>query len=232
MATLTPPRSRLARSGLYLALGALVCGCDRPPSRAPAAGPTPAPTARETIAQLIATRNKHQFDDMQALIMPANAQEVIDTLVAVDDLLGANQTLGAALRARGLSGLAQSVDQSYLADNLDIFSPYLELLDEVVTADTATVGFTSDGRLPVKRATLRRVAGTWRYDPGPGYDPRLPQAFHRIAVGLRQMADDVQSGRLSADQLRDQPDSFIERVRVAMLPGVKLLPDSVAPPQR
>ena len=75
----------------------------------------------------------------------------------------------------------------------------------------------------MKRAELRRIGDTWRYDPGPGYDPELPRAFHRMARGLRQALQEIKSGRLSPQMLRDDPDLLVKEVEVRLLPGVKML---------
>jgi hypothetical protein len=222
MAIHPPAWSKRSWGVAWVGLAALGWSCSRSPTNSPAGAPPLTP--HQTLTRLIAGRAARQYTELQGLVCPGHGHEVVETLVAVDDLLAANQTLGEVLRQRGFSGLAQTIDQSYLADHLDVFSPYVELLDEVITGDTAAVSFTSDGRLPARQARLRRVDGAWRYDPGPGYDPNLPEAFHRIAKGLRQVADDLEGGRPSATELRDAPDRFIDRVRIAMLPGVKLLP--------
>ena len=187
----------------------------------------PATSPRATIEQLIAARESGLYQAMSELIMPGRVHEVVRTLMAVDEFLHANRALCNHVRDEITLGLSQSIDQSHWGDHLDVFSRYVELIDQQITGDTATVSFTVDGRLPVQHARLLPVEGVWRYDPGPGYDPQLPAAFRRMARGLRQVLDDLKSGRLSSDVIRSNPERLIEEVRVRLLPGVKMLP---APP--
>jgi len=147
--------------------------------------------------------------------------------VAVDDFLAANRALCEQIRTQIGVGLAGSIDQSHLSENLGVFSRYVTLLDEIVDGDHAVVTFMVDDRLPSRKAELVRIDGVWRYDPGPGYHPALPRAFHRMARGLRQVSDELGTGRLSVADVRNDPDLLLDEVRVRLIPGVQMLP---APP--
>jgi len=213
-----PPRLLLATTV------ALCCAaCERTSS--PQSSRTPSP--RATIERVIAARDSGSYQTLNELIVPGRAPEVIKTLMAVDEFLHANKSLCDYVRDAFALGLSQSIDQSHWGANLDIFSRYVELIDQRVAGDTATVTFTVDGRIPLRHARLVRTGGVWRYDPGPGYDPGLPAAFQRMAHGLRQVLDDLRGGRLSADAIRADPQQLIEEVRVRLQPGIKMLP---APP--
>lgn len=220
-------RSASIAGGTLIALAATIgcAGCARSssPSQDASKAGDPAETPRETLVRLIAAREAHVYRDIRALILPQHAEDVVTYLMAVDDFLLANRELCQYVRDQVGLGLAQNIDQSHMAANLEIFSPYVELLDEVVEGDAATVSFVVDSNLPVKRAELRRIGDTWRYDPGPGYDPELPRAFHRMARGLRQALQEIKSGRLSPQMLRDDPDLLVKEVEVRLLPGVKML---------
>ncbi len=220
-------RSALITAGAVIALAASIgcAGCARSSSQSQDSGKAgdPAQTPRETLVRLIAAREAHAYRDIRALIRPQHAEQVVTYLMAVDDFLLANRELCQYVRDQVGLGLAQNIDQSHMAANLEVFSPYVELLDEVVDGDVATVSFVVDSNLPVKRAELRRVGDTWRYDPGPGYAPELPKAFHRMARGLRQALQEIKSGRLSPETLRNDPDRLVQEVEVRLLPGVKML---------
>lgn len=184
----------------------------------------PTPSPREVVQQLIALRQAGAYPDMKPLIVPERVTEVINTLVAVQDFLGANDQLCELVRREVGGGLSQTIDRGRLAYDLDIFSRYVELLDERVAGDVATVGFLVDGQVPPRHAALRRCGQAWCYDPGPGDYRRLADAFERLARGLRQTADEIRSGRLPASALREDPDRLAEELAVRLLPGVKLLP--------
>jgi hypothetical protein len=213
----------------FLGLLPGVLGCSRPPSgQNPQAGSRRPPVSpKETVARLIRAREANDYHGMTPLIVPERAADVVNTLVAVDDFLNASQQLCDLVRREVGLGLAETIDQSGRAQYLDIFSKYVELLDETSTGKTATVSFTVDGQLPARETRLRLVDGTWRYDPGPGDYKRLAEAHQRMARGLRQTIDEIRGGRLSPQELRDQPEKLVEEVRVRLLPGVQLLP---APP--
>ena len=155
--------------------------------------------------------------------MPQRVGEITATLTAIDEFLTANEQLFGYVRDHISGGVARVIDQSDIAGTLDIFSRYVELVDERIDGDAAVVTYTVDGQLPVRETKLVRIDGTWRYDPGEGYDPQFPAAFRRMAEGLRMVYDDLRSGRTPAD-VRNNPDKLIEEIRLRMLPGVQMLP--------
>jgi len=173
---------------------------------------------------VIAARDSGSYQVLNELIVPERVHEVVKTLMAVDEFLHANELLCNYVRDAFALGLSQSIDQSQWGAHLDIFSRYVELVDERVEGDAATVTFTIDERIPVHRAQLVLTDGDWRYDPGPGYDPRLPAAFQRMARGLRRVLDDLKSGRLAAETVHADPQRLVEEVRVRLQPGIKMLP--------
>jgi hypothetical protein len=201
-----------------------LAGCSRTePQEQPRPG-RPAASPRETLARLLEARDKGAYQDIRPLVVPEHAENVISTLMAVDDFLLANRELCEFVREHVGIGLAQSIDQSHLGAYLEIFSSYVELLAENIEGQQAQVSFLIDGELPVKRAELKLIGGTWHYDPGPGYTPEIPQAFLRMARGLRQTLQEIKSGRLSAEALRDDPELLANEVRLRLLPGAKMLP--------
>lgn len=222
-----PPRTYGMTIKPYAAILAvcLICtvGCSRDPAaqRQPF---RPAVSPRETITKLIEARGGARYQEMRPLILPERTAEVIATLVAVDGFLHANQRLCDLVRRQVGPGLAEIIDQGHCAYYLDIFSQHVELLDETMEDTSADVSFSVDGRVPADHARLRLVERTWRYDPGPGDYVQLADAFDRMAYGLRQTCEELESGRLSPQTLRDKPEVLVEDVRVRLLPGAKLLP--------
>ncbi len=105
------------------------------------------------------------------------------------------------------------------------------MLDERIAADAAEISFTVDGRLPTRRTTLRRAGSSWLYDPGDGDGQALADAFRKMARGLEQVAIDLRSGRLPAEEVRRNPEKLANEVRLRLLPGARLLPRAGAPPE-
>jgi hypothetical protein len=205
------------------------CGRSPGPAAGSSTSPAESPGPKATLERIIALRKSGAYTTMEELIIPQRRHEVSRTLVAVDDFLHANDEICRYVREHVALGVAQAMDQSALAGNLDIFSPFVELLHESIDGERARVAFQADRKLPIKHAELHRVADRWLYDPGPGYQPEIPAAFSRLARGLRQVLADLRSGRLPAEELRANPDRLLEEIRLRLSPGARMLPKRPAP---
>jgi len=217
----TPRTAVLALLNLVLLT---IGGCERgvPSSQPASSGLGP----RETVARLRELRAQRRYAELRSLVVPERGPEVVTTLLAFDDFLDANRQLCAWIRDHVGLGLAETIDQSYIGDFLGIFATHVQLLDENVRGDEATVSYTVAGQLPAQRAVLRRVNRVWRYDPEGGYSPQLPQAFHELARGLDRARGELESGRLPPEQVRAAPERLAERVRTHLAAGVKLLSEA------
>lgn len=206
-----------------LMLAAALAGCD--PGGAPrTAGAASAESPKSVVARLVAARGSRNYAALDALVLPGRASEIVEVLLAMDEFIAADAQLAEFLRDEYSPALAAAVSQSQLAGALDVFSRGVELLDEHIEENAATVAFTIDGALPAERAALRRVDGAWRYDPGPGYSPDLAKAFSRMARGLRSLHDDLRSGRVARPPPAVAADRIIEEIRARLLPGLRMLP--------
>ncbi len=223
-------RLPLVATAALLVLSACSRGKSPGQSSASAAQSSHSPLA--TIKALIAAREAGDYKLIESLTRPDAAHLLAETLMAVDEFLEANARLCATVHDNVGPGLPRTIDQSQLAASLDIFSPYVEVLDEeVVEGTSATVSFIVDHRLPAKHTKLRKIDGRWYYDPGSVDATNLPAAFRRMARGLRQVREEIESGRLSPKALRDNPERLMNEVRVRLMPGVKLLPPPPAKPK-
>ena len=205
----------------------LPLGCrPSPPTTAAAAANVRSPT--RTIEQLIDLRRGRQYERMHPLIIATQRYEVVKYLRAMDAFLTANEHLCVFVRDHIAIGLSQTIDQSGMAGNLNIFSQYVTLLDETIEGDTAALSFVVDEKLPARRADLALIKGQWLYDPGDGDYAKIIAAVERMADGLRRVLKEMQSGRLDLAAMREHPEKLTEAVRIRLLPGVKILP---APPK-
>ncbi len=226
------PRAKYVAVLLALAPILPAAGCSR------SAGPPPKPdhpdvarSPRQTLSDLLTLRQEHKYRELRSLVVPERDDEVVRFLTAVDDFLTANRRLCNWIRTRIGVGMSQTIDQSYVADdlspyageNLALFSRAVEFLDETIAGDQAVVSFTVDGRIPAGRARLRKIAGVWHYDPGPWTSDRLPAAFHDLARGLEQALAELQSGRIPLDDLRRDPEILAELLKARLRRGVNLL---------
>jgi hypothetical protein len=204
-----------------LLLSVFMCDCSRKADRTEAQrGLSP----RQTVLTLIKAHQTGDYRQIAELTIPERADDVCAILAAVNRFLIANRQLCELVAQEVGPGVAQAIDHGHHAYYLDIFSKYVEVLDEDVRGDRATVAFLVDGQLPARRAELRLVNHAWRYDPGPGDYRQLAAAFTRMSEGLEQVYDGIRHGLLPVQTLREDPDRLIDEVRIRMLPGVKLLP--------
>jgi hypothetical protein len=209
-------------SQFAVCLCGLLVGCRSEPDDAKQRTPL------ETIRQLIEARDAGAYQRFDDLVVAQRAEPLVRTLIAIDRFLVANRRLCAHVRDQFTSAHAAMIDQSYFADALEVFSPKVRLIDQRIEDGIAIVSFMSGERLPLKRARLVRVDGAWRYDPGAGYDPDLPEAFERMAEGLDMVLADLKSGRISADQINSDPEALGREVMLRLTPGVKSLPAAPA----
>jgi hypothetical protein len=169
-------------------------------------------------------RARRDYGAIAALTRPDAADLVAQMLLALDDFSDANRELCAYVRAHVADGAATLIDQSRRVADQEVFSAYVELLDEQIDGDRATVSFTVNDRLPAQRSQLVRLKGAWRYDPGPLGAPELPAAFHAMAKGLRAARSELERGRPPPDDLRRDPDLLVQLVLSRLAPGVERLP--------
>jgi hypothetical protein len=209
--------------GLYLLVAA--AGCERAPDASPrTAAAAPAQSPRQVIERIVQARARSAEKELRGLIVAERAEAVVETLAAVDELMTANQALCDYITREVGVGIVPAVDQGRIGRNLDVFSPHVAVVDERIEGDKATVTFTIDGRLPAQHARLKLQERAWRYDPGEGYSAELPAALRRMASGLREALEDLESGRVALADVRRDPAVLIEHVRQCLTPGVALLP--------
>jgi hypothetical protein len=183
------------------------------------------------MEELCALRRDQRYVDLTALIVPESSDAVVRFVRAVDEFLAANRRLCDWLAEHAGFGLGQTIDQSYLADDLrayagedlGVLSRHVELLDEAVVGDRATVTYAVEERMPAGRARLRKVGGVWRFDPGAGCPEELPAAMSDMARGLDTLRGELESGALAIEPLRDDPELLIEKVKARLRRGVNLL---------
>lgn len=221
---------RCGRLALLAVAGGLA-GCS-PPATPPATAPAAeVETPKQVLQRLIALRSARDYRRLPDLTAAGSGPAIVETLLAVDDFLAANGRLCDWVRDHIGLGLSQTVDQSYLGDDLGtylgpglgIFSREAELLDETISGGTARVTYLVAHRLPVREVRLQRSAGGWRLDPGGVPSPLLAEAFHDMARGLDRVLAELRSGSLPADAVRDDPQRLIEKVRARLRRGVALL---------
>lgn len=215
----------LARTivGFFALCAALaIVGCG--PSGSSNAAPPPEPP-KQVLRRMVELRAASKYADLAQHIVSGRSAETVQTLMAMDSFLHANEAFIDYVTREVSPGLARVVDQSHLGASQDVFSRGVDLLDEVISGDKARVAFTIENQIPARQAHFQLVSGHWLFDPGDGYDPAIPAAFDRMAVGLRQALSELKNGRITPAQLNDNPQRLIDEVRTRLAPGLKMLPN-------
>lgn len=236
---MTPRTQHLERGRRWtaaLVLAALVVcptGCEQaantPPVTQPAATASRSP--RATLQEIRRLHAGRRYDEMRQWLTPTRASATIELLLAVDRFLGANDRLCEWIGAEVGTGLAQSVDQSYLADelgtilgnNLNVLAHDVELLDETEAGDTARVVYVVAGRVPAQVAILQRGDGHWQFDPGPVGAPSFAAGFIDMATALDTLRRELADGRVPKEELRTDMDRLMDLVEARLKRGVRML---------
>ena len=204
------------------------------------------PDPRQTLQRAIELRAAHKYRELAPLLVVERADTAVRCLMAVDHFLTANRSLCNWIRDHAGIGLSQTVDQAYVAedlgtyagDGLGVFGLNIELLDMTIDGDAASVSFAGSAvDAPVRRARLTRSAPPasggsparpWRLDPGSACADPLPAAFEDLARGLELALSDFETGRVTADELRGDPEVLVEKIRAHLRHGVNTLSKATA----
>lgn len=201
---------------MLLGLAGGELGCRKPEDRADA-------RPRAVVERFIELRSARKYTELEPLVVADQALQVSAFVARVDRFLDVNRRLCEVARDRVAVGVSKTVDQSYFAAALGLFGDSVEVLDERLVGDQATVTYLARDRVPAEEVMLRRVNGTWKIDPGAGFSPLVVEAFAAMADGLERLADEIESGRLTAGELLADTEELPRRVQDAMRRGVELL---------
>lgn len=204
-----PFRDALRRTTCVFVLPLVFIGC-HPGSRAKSQPPV---TVRETFDRLREWHSAGAYAALRPHIDPACREDVVDLLVAVDELLATNATVLARIRATCPGLDADRYDLGIIADNLDLFSRRVDLVKIEESRDRATVIAEVSGRLPLTRMPFRRVGDTWMYAPEAA-DPQIVVLVRALTRSLGQIDLVLCNRRLTPEQLA-------EEYRVRLLPKME-----------
>lgn len=241
-----PTRFALRAAVLCLALaGALrgSAGCRRPtPASADvedyANPPDPAvrswPASPLEAARLL--RSWHaarRYTWLASAVEPQRAPLFIDTLIAVDRLLQANEDLCDAVRTRLGEHRVRRWNMDYMRNQLGLFSADVTLLREDVDGDEAVVTFQVAQRVPLGEAHFAYRRGRWWYRPDPGA-AELPGILSELADVLHSIARRIRRDNLPPEEIdrefRLRVGPVLRRVlEMAGEPAPAAEPDSPSP---
>lgn len=187
---------------------------EKTPTGSEPASPTWSPS--RTIEHIRQCRRDGRLTEIEAFLLPDQRVAVLDHLLAVDDVVSAHRTLNQVIRERIGAGSATTFDADALANVVGVFSPNLEVVDETIDGDRATVTICVAGRLPLERVEMLRRDGRWvlRTDPPV---PALTVEFRKLAQAARRVTLELRTRPLTADdlqrELRLRQKPILERIR-------------------
>jgi hypothetical protein len=95
-------------------------GCKRAPDQGQPVRQTPKVSPRETVEQLIRLRDTGEYQQMEPLVIPERASDVIVTLVAVQEYLNANEQLCDLIRREVGLGLSPTTPRPFRLPSMAI----------------------------------------------------------------------------------------------------------------
>lgn len=172
-----------------LGLTAGLTGCDRAPRLAQADAIAVAKkfSLRETYDHLRDCYARRAYWVMRPYIDKAHSEEVIDLLIAVDELLAANAGTQQAIHTACPTFPAEKLDLSRLADNLDLFSREVRFISDRQTGETGIVRVQIRGRATPTDLQFENHDGFWVYLPGSSGAEIVP-VIRDMTVGLDRIS--------------------------------------------
>lgn len=183
-----------------LLLLAVVAGCD---DAAQPYAPSVPTTPRATFDLLRDCRQKRAYMAMLPYLNQSGPYTTVDLLLAVDELVLADQAAQAAVR-RVCPGMKPPRDLSAaMANQLELFSKDVKLIQVREEGDVATLTVEIGNRLPLRRLRFERAEGVWRYFPGQ-VPAALIKSIRQLARSLGQIQLVLTDRPMTPEQVREE----------------------------
>jgi len=193
--------------------------CDRsdleppPSSGVPAAGaPQPQVAAGQAAllpAEVVEQVHEHRISNRLGLIephlLPDQRAYVIELIQSIDQLLRANDVLKEAVTEHFGPASAEGFDRSQIVNAIGVFSHDVEVLDEVVEGDRASVTIQVAGRVPLEQVRFVRRDGRWMIQTDPPI-PGVADEVRRLAKALVDTAGMLDKRTMTAVELKKELD--------------------------
>lgn len=203
-------------------------GCDRSRPATPSADVTQLDSPRAVYEQLRRWHAGHSYLSMMPWIHPSSRDEVVELLVAVDELMLANTSAQVAI-TQSCSGIdPKAFDMSEIGNRLDLFSRDAVFVGERIAGDKAVVTVQVAERLPLKQLRFERHEERWVYVPGP-LSHALTESIRLLAKGMNRFATVIAKGTCSPEDVNSE---FRYRVLSRLEAFQKVLTPTTAPASR
>lgn len=179
---------------------------DRPSASTPAhpSQPRIAATPQQAFQAIRQAYEGGQLARLRPYVLPERWALLIDTLMAVNALQTANNRLHELIERYYGPRTAELLDLGGLLDYLGLFAPKVTYIrqeqPDPVEVNEATVRIQVGKHVPLERIRFVQRSGRWYYDPGRPI-PEMPVVLNALARGLNLVADRLEAGPLTRDQL-------------------------------
>lgn len=194
----------LARSVAVVLLGSLpaVVGCRQDDDRSAASVNASPSTPAETVESLRAWHARGAYLAIRPHIDPAARGDLIDLLMAVDELLAANRRACRTIEASSPGADVSMFDMSPAKRALGLFAPDVQVAGIEESGPEAKVHLRIPGQARLVQVRLERREGLWVYMPGPT-SPEMVAGLRELAAAWDRIALVVGSGGHTREEIAD-----------------------------
>ena len=171
---------------------------------------------RQTYDCLRAWHSRGAYTAMRPYLDPNTGEDLIDLLVAMDELLAANAGTQAAIRQACPELDPRRYDLAYIEQYMGFLSKDVEYVRERDKGDQAVVVVQVGGRMPLEELQFRRYRETrgpsrWIYLPGSDV-PQLVPLIREVAGALSQITLVLStSKKATPEEVRNEFEIRIQR---------------------
>lgn len=153
----------------------------------------PARTPSDVANLLQSHHAKRSYSEIAKLVVREKRDATIAALLAIDDVLAANEMLHRTAGARFNGALPGYWNLAVMENNLGPFSTDVNIINERIRNDTAMVTLQEGDNLPLFRAEFELVDGEWLYRPESMPVGRISE-LKRLARILRDVRESIFEG--------------------------------------
>lgn len=172
-------------------------------------------TPMETARLLRKLRTSGRLAQLRPYLPSDHCEAILDVILAVDQLAVAADELRSAVGDTIGEATADLYDFTSAANALELFSRDVELIDEQIRGDEASVVIQVASRVPLNTVRFRRIKGRWILQTDPPIDG-LPEAVLELAAAMRRCAGDQRRNRWTIERLSKELDRRTQGPRTTL----------------
>ncbi|MCH7700859.1 MAG: hypothetical protein IID37_04155 [Planctomycetes bacterium] len=169
----------------------------------------------ETARLLRQLRTSGRLAQLRPYLAPDHCEAILDVILAVDQLAVAADELRSAVGDTIGEATADLYDFTAAANALELFSRDVELVDDQVRGDEASVVIQVASRVPLNTVRFRRIKGRWILQTDPPI-AGLPGAVLELAAAMRRCAVEQRRNHWTIERLNKELDRRTQGPRTVL----------------